>query len=86
MIDEDLDLDVTKPPTRNVVAKWCIGSIKEIPNSVIKNCWLLLGYSYFPNEKKHATPAMETEINGEVRVEGDELALSDNEEGDAIGI
>ena len=63
MIDEGLDLDVTKPPTRNVVTKWCIDSMKEIPNSVLKNCWLLTGYSYFPNEKKHATPAMETETN-----------------------
>ena len=51
MIDEGLDLDVTKPPTRNLVAKWCINSMKEIPNSIVMNCWLLTGYSYFPNEK-----------------------------------
>ena len=86
MINEGLDLDVTKLPTRNVVAKWCINSMKEIPNSIVNNCWLLTGYFYSPNETKHATPAMETETNGEVMVEGDELALSDGEEGDAVGI
>ena len=48
MIDEGLDLDVTKPPTRIVVTKWCIDSTKEISNSIVKNCWLLSSYSYFP--------------------------------------
>lgn len=50
MLEEGLLQDRTQPPTRQVVAKWCIDALKNMDEQVVKNSWLHGDYSFFPTD------------------------------------
>jgi DDE superfamily endonuclease len=50
MLTEGLLHNRTKPPTRQQLAKWCIDSMKEMEEQIVKNAWLHGEYSFFPSD------------------------------------
>jgi hypothetical protein len=48
MLTEGLLHHRTQPPTRQQLAKWCINSLKELDEQIVKNAWLHRDYSFFP--------------------------------------
>ena len=40
----------TQPPSRQMMAQWCIDSLNDLGATVVQNAWKKTGYSYFPNE------------------------------------
>ena len=48
MLTEGLLHNRTKPPTRQQLASWCIDSMKEMDEQIVKNAWLRHDYSFFP--------------------------------------
>jgi hypothetical protein len=47
MLDSGIDQAITKPPTREQMADWCINSLATIDRQTIVNSWMSTGYSYF---------------------------------------
>ena len=41
---------VTKAPTREKIARWCIAAMDALPTQIVKNSWRHGDYSWFPNE------------------------------------
>jgi DDE superfamily endonuclease len=48
MLTEGLLHNRTKPPTHQQLASWCIDSMKEMDEQIVKNVWLHGEYSFFP--------------------------------------
>lgn len=48
MLTEGLLHNRTKPPSRQRLAEWCIDSLKEIDEQIVRNAWLHRDYSLFP--------------------------------------
>jgi hypothetical protein len=47
MLNEGLIHNQTKPPTCQRLASWCIDSMKEMDEQIVKNAWLHGEYSFF---------------------------------------
>jgi hypothetical protein len=50
MLTEGLLNNRTKPPSRQWLAAWCIDSMKEMDEQIVKNSWLHGEYSFFPSD------------------------------------
>jgi DDE superfamily endonuclease len=50
MLTEGLLHNRTKPPSRQRLAAWCIDSMKEMDEQIVKNSWLHGEYSFFPSD------------------------------------
>ena len=59
MLDDGLIQVVSKPPTRQMMAGWCVDTLKELEEGIIKNAWHHGEYSYFPEKPTEETPAQD---------------------------
>ena len=50
MLEEGIVNGVTKAPTREKIARWCIAAMDALPTQIVKNSWRHGDYSWFPNE------------------------------------
>ena len=78
MLEEGLQEDTTKPPSRQTVAQWCTTALKELDGDLVRNSWRRSeGYSYFPDEEKESSNGVE-----ELEDLMDELSISHLESSD----
>lgn len=50
MLTEGLQQQTTRPPSRKMMAKWCVDSLGELDKNLVRNSWRHGDYSYFPEE------------------------------------
>lgn len=55
----------TKPPARQTVVDWCLDSLADLGEGIIKSAWLSSHFSYFPPSENAATAAAPQEEEGE---------------------
>ena len=68
MINTGLQQIVTKPPSREIMASWCIDGLESIHSNIGKNAWRHTDFSFFPEEE--TLPAEESlELNEDEMVE-----------------
>ena len=85
MLTEGLLHNRTKPPTRQRLAEWCIDSLKEIDEQIVRNAWLHREYSLFPADVavRGATVADPYDAHDETLLGDDEEEENEMEDEDA---
>ena len=51
MLEEDLAMTVSKPPTQQQMTTWVMECLDDLRKHIIKAAWRRKGYSYFPQEE-----------------------------------
>jgi hypothetical protein len=70
MLEEGVDLTLSRPPERQQLAQWIIKSLEEISEGdIVRNCWRHTGYSFFDEEDLENEREAEEEAGAEVHEE-----------------
>jgi hypothetical protein len=72
----------TKPPTRQVLAKWCIEAMSGMDEEIVKNSWLHGEYSFFPADVAARSAAKADAATAFDQMLGDDDDDDDDEEDD----
>ena len=72
MLEEDLAMTVSKPPTRQQMATWVTECLDDLGKHIVKAAWRRNGYSYFPQEAVQVQLSIEQDAQLD-----DEVDISD---------